>query len=257
MDWFDVASSGEDGKRVEGTTVTLLLTDAETGYVAAIPSPSKGQEMFSHLAKMVITFLKLMRHEKLKIRSDQEPALKALIGMVKEKWPHRILVEESPLYSSQSNGRAERAIQTVRRLAASIRMAVELRIGMAFDSGMIVWPWLIRHTAWLHNRFHVKYNGRTCYEELYQTRYKNEVVAFGKSVLFMEPYPASRSKAKGVRKWTQVWSQAFGLAERKNLTSISLVRRGASNGVGPSEDERSQVSGMNGFLLKSRESPGT
>jgi len=200
MDWFDVASSGENGKKVEGTTVTLLLTDAETGYVAAIPSPSKGQEMYSHLTKMVITFLKLMRHKKLKIRSDQEPALKALIGMVKEKWPHRILVEESPLYSSQFNGRAERAIQIVRCLAASIRMAVELRIGMILDLGMIVWPWLIRHAAWLHNRFHVKYNGRTCYEELYQTRYKNEVVAFGESVLFMEPYPASRRKKQGKRR---------------------------------------------------------
>ena len=200
MDWFDVASSGEDGKRVEGTTVTLLLTDAETGYVAAIPSPSKGQEMYTHLTKMVITFLKVMRHEKLKIRADQEPALKALIGMVKEQWPHRILVEESPLYSSQSNGRAERAIQTVRRLAASLRVATELRYEMALSSGMVAWPWLIRHAAWLHNRFHVKYNGRTCYEEFYQTRYKNEVVAFGECVLFMEPYPASRRKKQGKRR---------------------------------------------------------
>ena len=136
---------------------------------------------------MVITFLKVMGHEKLKIHSDQEPAPKALIGMVKERWPHRILVEESRLYSSQSNGRAERAIQTVRRLAASLRAATELRYEMSLDSGMVVWPWLIRHAAWLHNRFHVKCNGRTCFEELYQTRYKSEVVAFGESVLFMEP----------------------------------------------------------------------
>ena len=64
----------------------------------------------------------------------------------------------------------------------------------------IVWPWLIRHAAWLHSYFHVKYNGRTCYEELYQTRYKNEVVAFGKSVVFMEPYPASRRKKQGKRR---------------------------------------------------------
>ena len=123
--------------------------------------------MYTHLTKMVVTFLKVMRHEKLKIRADQEPALKALIGMVKEQWPHRILVEESPLYSSQSNGRAERAIQTVRRLAASLRVATELRYEMALSSGMVAWPWLIRHAAWLHNGFHVKYNGRTCYEELY------------------------------------------------------------------------------------------
>ena len=129
-----------------------------------------------------------------------KPAIRALIAEVKEAWPHRALVEESPLYSSLSNGRAERAIQTVRRLAASLRIAVELRLGVRIDSSHNAWSWLVRHAAWLHNRFHVKSNGKTCFEELYQSRYKNEVVAFGEVVLFMEPIPASRRRRQGRRK---------------------------------------------------------
>ena len=200
FDWFDIAGSTEAGERAEGVTQALLVIDSETGYVAAIPTPSKGAEGYPHLTKMIVTFLKLMRHEKVVLKSDQEPAIRALIAEVKEAWPHRALVEESPLYSSQSNGRAERAIQTVRRLAASLRVAVELRLGIRIDSSHNAWSWLVRHAAWLHNRFHVKSNGKTCFEELYQSRYKNEVVAFGEAVLFMEPIPASRRRRQGRRK---------------------------------------------------------
>ena len=124
------------------------------------------REQFPHLIKMVVTFLELMRHEKIKLRSDQDPSLKALILAVKAQWPHSVLIEESPLYSSESNGRAERAIQTVRRLGASLRVALELRLGLRLSSSHPAWSWLIRHAAWLRNRFHVKSNGRTCYEEL-------------------------------------------------------------------------------------------
>lgn len=112
MDWFDTASSDEDGKRGEGITKALLVIDGETGYVAAIPAYTKGAEQFPHLIKMVTTFLKLMRHEQIRLRSDQEPSLRALILAVRAQWTHSVLIEESPLYSSESNGRAERAIQT-------------------------------------------------------------------------------------------------------------------------------------------------
>ena len=164
MDWFDIASSDEDGKRGEGITKALLVIDGETGYVAAIPAYTKGAEQFPHLIKMVTTFLKLMRHEQIRLRSDQEPSLRALILAVKAQWTHSVLIEESPLYSSESNGRAERAIQTVRRLGASLRVALELRLGLRLSSTHPAWSSLIRHAAWLHNRFHVKSNGRTCPE---------------------------------------------------------------------------------------------
>ena len=88
---------------------------------AAIPAKSKEAENHPHLVDMAEKFLTLMRHQKLKFRSDGEPAIKLLVQKIKERWSqkHTTLVEETPLYSSASNGRAERAIQTVRRLANS------------------------------------------------------------------------------------------------------------------------------------------
>ena len=124
LDWFVATSSDEEGRKSEGTTDVLLMTDAETGYVAAIPAKSKGAESHPHLVDMAEKFLTLMRHQKVKLRSDGEPAIKLLVQKIKERWSqkHTTLVEETPLYSlysSASNGRAERAIQTVRRLANS------------------------------------------------------------------------------------------------------------------------------------------
>ncbi len=64
---------------------------------------------------------------------------------------------------------------------------------------MTIWPWLIRHAAWSHNRYHVKINYRTPYEELFQCRYQHEVVPFAETVLFMEPMPQHRRKRGGQR----------------------------------------------------------
>ena len=119
LDWFVAASSDEAGRKSEGTTDVLLMIDAETGYVAAIPAKSKGAENHPHLVDMAEKILHLMRHEKVKLRSDGEPTIKSLVQKIKDRWSqkHTTLVEETPLYSSASNGRAERAVQTVRRLA--------------------------------------------------------------------------------------------------------------------------------------------
>ena len=64
LDWFVAASSDEQGQKVEGATDVFLLTDTETGYVAAIPAKSKSAESHPHLVEMGVKFLGLMRHER-------------------------------------------------------------------------------------------------------------------------------------------------------------------------------------------------
>jgi hypothetical protein len=49
MDWFEVASSTESGQKSAGITQALLIIDAETGFVAAVPSPGKGDQHLPHL----------------------------------------------------------------------------------------------------------------------------------------------------------------------------------------------------------------
>ena len=202
MDWFKIKGSPTDeqpeGEAEHGFVQCLLVTDAQTGYVAAIPVPAKKNQS-EYACEMVVKFLKLMRHTRFRLRADNEPSLNMVVEAIRGVWQHWIRVDQTPLYSSASNGKAERAIQTVRRLAVTYRLAVEQRYGCRLSSTMTIWPWLIRHAAWSHNRYHVKINYRTPYEELFQCRYQHEVVPFAETVLFMEPMPAHRRKRGGQR----------------------------------------------------------
>eukprot|EP00435_Cladocopium_sp_Y103_P019977 s1163_g4.t2 len=92
-----------------------------------------------------------------------------------------------------------RAVQTVRRLANSLKVHAELRFKCKLHPSHPGWSWVVRHAAWLHNRFHVKANGRTCFEELHQSRYKQDVVPWAEKVLFMERRPKHR-RLKGGRR---------------------------------------------------------
>ena len=47
-----------------------------------------------------------------------------------------------------------------------------------------VFPWMVRHAAWLCTRYGVKQDGRTAYERLRNRSYKGEVAEFGEVVLY-------------------------------------------------------------------------
>ena len=47
-----------------------------------------------------------------------------------------------------------------------------------------VFPWTVRHAAWLCTRYGVKQDGRTAYERLRNRGYKGEVAEFGEVVLY-------------------------------------------------------------------------
>ena len=65
MDWFKIKGSPTDeqpeGEAEHGFVQCLLVTDAQTGYVAAIPVPAKKNQS-EYACEMVVKFLKLMRH---------------------------------------------------------------------------------------------------------------------------------------------------------------------------------------------------
>jgi hypothetical protein len=75
--------------------------------------------------------------------------------------PQVTRITNTPLYSSQSNGRAERTIQSVRRQTVALKLATELKYGVLVTSDLAIWPWMVRHAGWLYARFHLKSNQRT------------------------------------------------------------------------------------------------
>ncbi len=126
------------------------------------------------------------------------------------------LIEATPLYSSASNGRAERMIQTVRRQAVCLKLGVEQHYGHRVTANHTLWPWLIRHAAWSQARFHVKANRKTSYEDVYDTSYISPVVPIAETVIFRESRPdhrrfAGKTSLHDRGKPRRSGSTAFGL----------------------------------------------
>ena len=65
------------------------------------------------------------------------------------------VAEYSGVGASASNGRAERAVQTVEDQLRTLKSALEVRIDTRVPSDHPVLRWLVEHTASLLNRFKV------------------------------------------------------------------------------------------------------
>ena len=98
----------------------MAVVDADTGYLAAVPVPSKEVSDY-HVACLKTLVLSLL-HAKCHMRSDNEPGIVALVEKVAVAL-HVAKPEPSPLYSSQSNGTAENAIWRIEEQTRTLRLA--------------------------------------------------------------------------------------------------------------------------------------
>ena len=92
-----------------------------------------------------------------------------------------------------SNGQAEKTVQSVRKLANTLRSFVEEKAGVKITGQQHVYPWSFRRAAWLMTRFRV-INGATSFEVMNDRKYNGKVVIFGEMVLFKD---TMRAKWKG------------------------------------------------------------
>ena len=169
-----------DEKGSESVPV-VIMKDDESKAVAAHAVTVKGgvDWVAQRLAEDVEAF---GHNGKIVIKSDQETALKDLVNEVRKirgKRDMETVPEESKVYDSQSNGVAERAVQSVESITRTHKFALEKRIGMKIPSVHPIMTWLIEHAADMLNKFLVGRDGRTPYERIKGKPYRGEMIDFG------------------------------------------------------------------------------
>ena len=129
-------------------------------------------------------------HGDLLVKSDQEPAIKAILddaGRVRSsEGGGRYIMEQSPVGSSASNGVVERAILSIEQQVRVMKSAVESRWGVKLETKHPAIPWMVEHSAALLNRFEVSHDGKTAYERRKQRRCRLEVVHFGERAWYKQ-----------------------------------------------------------------------
>ena len=113
------------------------------------------------------------------LHSDKEPAICWVRDKVQANLTERgmsVITRASPTHSHESNGGAERAIQSVRGLPRTLVTQVEHRTGLTFGANSPLWLWAFRHAGWILTRFGRRRDtGMTPYAKLFCKQYRQTV----------------------------------------------------------------------------------
>ena len=178
-------------EEVGGEAITVLVTRMmPSRAIGAIPCDQKGHDEYT--VHRLRSFLKSEGISKLVYKSDQEKSLRRLLGDVIAAAQQAgdvlsAVPESSAIGESQSNGRAENAVQQFEDQIRTLKAALEARLSSKVPVTHPVFLWLIEHTASILNRYFVAEHGKTPYEFTHGKRHKGRTAEFGEKVLYYVP----------------------------------------------------------------------
>ena len=117
---------------------------------------------------------------------------------------------------SQSNGMAERSVGIFEDQFGTLKHALEVKLQRRLPVSHPVTSWLVEHTAWVFNKFHLGLDGRTAYGRLHGREGRERVCACGERIMsFVPKQPRS--------KLDQRWKYGMFLADRFLAIGTMLV----------------------------------
>ena len=136
-----------------------------TGAAWASAVLIKGKED-PYIVSSILSWLSELGHSKVIIQSDGEPASEVVMRMVQSRGatteqPCEIIQQQSQRYSHQSNGGAERKVQTTRNQIKAYKIQIEKNSGITIKADSPLLTWLPRHAAWQYTRFHQRQDSTT------------------------------------------------------------------------------------------------
>ena len=140
-------------------TVTPILTgiDVETGMAMATVVSDKQQDFQYHVQCIQSFLMECGRVQAVLnstiLQSDQEEHLVALLRTTAAKMGGNITVRQSPTYTSQAQGTVERFHRTLMGQVRTLRAQLQSNYDRTITSKHPIVPWLVRHTAFLINRY--------------------------------------------------------------------------------------------------------
>ena len=196
-------------KALGETKVTPILTavDVETGMCMAVQVEDRTQHM-QYLSTCLQQFLMECGRTQATlsntvIQSDQEDFLMALLKMTATAVGN-IAVRQSPAYTSQAQGSVERFHRTLMGQIRALKLQLENNYGTHLTSKHPIMPWLVKHAAYLLNRYAVHADGNTSYYRRWNKEHKTPICEFGETVLYMLPTAKHRPKMEA-RFFQAIW----------------------------------------------------
>ena len=134
-----------------GCIASLIIKDCQSKCIIAFAVPKKGKD--EYVVQRVLQALAFLGHRELIFKTDQEPAICALIDEVRDSWGGKLMHQRSPAGGHRANGRIEAGVKTVAAQIRAIKIAFEIQYSMVFDRTNHMITWMIEYAGRLVTRF--------------------------------------------------------------------------------------------------------
>ena len=192
--------------------------DVSTGLCTATVVMAKGEDRY--VTTELKRFLLEAGRTTAVIQTDQEPAIKAAVLPVAKELPD-VGVRCAPPYHSQSQGSVERLHAVLFAQVRALREQVKVSYGIEVNVGHPMLPWIVRHAAWLLNRYLVHSDGCTSYQRRWEKSYTSPLCEFAETIQY-------RATGKHLHKLSAAWFQGLWLGRD---TEANEVLVGTPTGV--------------------------
>ncbi|CAE7420072.1 RE2, partial [Symbiodinium sp. CCMP2592] len=165
---------------------TIVLRDRHSKAIFSHLLPCKGTTGSTHPERAILKDLEFLGYKKLVLKNDQEASIKALSLAVRNGFSGEIVPEESPKgdHHGQSNGEAERSVQTVQGLVRTLKASLTEK-GITLEPTSSVFAWMIEYAGVLHTLFSQElHEGLTPFQRIKGRKWQVALPCFGEAVDF-------------------------------------------------------------------------
>ena len=146
------------------------------------------------MVKRVVNDLYNMGHKRLVLKSDQEPSIKDLAKAVKQDFGGDIILEDSPVGESQSNGSIEAGIKSIEGMIRTIKSFTEEHYNKKIYKEHTIMPWIVEHAGYLLTYYGIGRDGKTPNQLLKGKHTHRPMYELGEKVRF---HPLGLIKGRG------------------------------------------------------------
>ena len=212
------------GDSQSDTQVTLLTaTDVLSGMGLACVVPSKGRIVYAQaeLRKFVLEIGRTFGI----VQCDPEASLKALVEAVTGDIGG-LSYREAPTGWKQAQGSISNMQATLYAQIRALKLDIQHRYGMSVSVHSPLFPWIVKHSMWLLNRFLHRSDGFTPFERRWGKKYGGALCRIAESVQFRLPAPKSEpSWHSGIWLGRDTTSDQHFVADSNAVYKVRGIRR--------------------------------
>ena len=194
-------AAGRDSTEPSSMVAILHAVDVVTRMRVAVV----GQKaMVEHVVSTTVNFLDELGYQSVLLKSDKELSVTTFTYEVSRRRHsddgRTTIIAEIPLGNSQVIGVADRGNYQLGCQCRTLRSSVEDLLGVVLLPDLPAVSWLVRHTAWIMNRYEVGRDGSTPYERHKGQPYCGELRELFEVVHWLVP----ASKERKFDSWTSM-----------------------------------------------------